>query len=241
MRSIELEKKAAAAEAKVIKIEGTIERHKKAAEKKLAIILKNNWNPTDKYQKEGTKEHDDCYWSICEYEGKLEDIKSAEKKLKAAQEILANWKTKLKEQIKKENTIATEMPEIFRQCQQELADEWTQYDIAARERMKAKRAELGYKEFRKIYKFNQEQELNKSDEEFIKSNLQSAESFIIDLYNKVKAITGDVTDWSHIRYSGKALNGLVIGKDGKAAVETIVAGGYNIQRIHYRVLVKKLK
>lgn len=241
MTRTELREKANKAAEKVVKIQGTIERHKKAAEKKAAEITAKGWNLTDKWQKQGTGEHNDCYWTLCDYEHKVEAIESAGKKLKEAQKIAENWNQKLRDQLKKENMIATEMPEIFRQCQQELADEWTAYDIKAREKMIEKKRELEYKEFRELYSYSQEEGLNRDDEQIRSSNLRDAEAFIIDLYNRVKSVTGEVTDWTGIHYSGKALNGIVVGKSGTAHVETILAGGYNIQRLHYRVLVKTIK
>lgn len=35
-----------------------------------------------------------------------------------------------------------------------------------------------------------------------------------------------------------SINGTVVGDEGKATVYSIIAGGYNIQKAHYRVLVK---
>lgn len=37
-----------------------------------------------------------------------------------------------------------------------------------------------------------------------------------------------------------SINGIAIGSEGKVEVESILAGGYNIQCLHYRVLVKPL-
>ena len=241
MTIIELKEKITAAESKVEKIEGTIEKHKKAAEKKLAIIIKNGWDQNDRWCMKDTEDYNESYWLICEYQDKLEAIKSSEKKLKEAQKIVENWKIKLLMRNQVISTISNEMPEIFNQLKDDLANEWTNHDIKIRETMIKNKSILDYKEFRNLYNYNQERVLMKSDEDFKNINLKMAEEFIIDLYNRVKIITGEVTDWSHIRYSGKALNGFITGKDGKAEVETIIAGGYNIQKMHYRVLVKKLK
>ena len=241
MKSTELKEKLKAANEKVTKIEGTIKNHHNQALKKLAEIHKRGYNENDRYCMQGTEQQHDAYWLICEYSHKLEDEQNAKRKLEDAQRIAENWEAKYKAQVKLENTIAFEMPEIFAQCKTDLADEWTKYDIESREKMIAKRMTMGYKEFRKIYKYSDEMNLSKSNEEFMKANLRDAEAFIIDLYNRVKAITGEVIDWSHIRYKGKALNGIVVGKNGKVNVETILAGGYNIQRLHYRVLVHEIK
>ena len=39
---------------------------------------------------------------------------------------------------------------------------------------------------------------------------------------------------------GPVLNGIVQGELGKVRIESILAGGYNIQKLHIRVLVKSI-
>ena len=64
-----------------------------------------------------------------------------------------------------------------------------------------------------------------------------------DFVARITKEVGEITDVSALSIGGKQgeINGIVIGKNGKARVETIMAGGYNIQCLHYRVLVKKFK
>ena len=76
-------------------------------------------------------------------------------------------------------------------------------------------------------------------------NQRDGENLILDLLKRVTKITGPVTDWSGLRVTqgnmGAVLNGIVIGEEGKARVESILAGGYAIQRLHVRTLVKEIK
>lgn len=62
------------------------------------------------------------------------------------------------------------------------------------------------------------------------------------LIARVKEIVGQITDAKRLFIGSNAeINGIIIGIKGKAKVETISAGGYNIQCFHYRVLVKEIK
>ena len=238
MNSKQLNEKVIAAKEKITKIENTLAKHEVAAQKKKAAIEAKGYS-FDRYDYTGNS-NSEAYWMICEYDDKLEAIKETNKKLADAKVVAANWVSKLANAKAFENKLTTELPEIFRTCKEELANEWTTSDLKAKECMLNKKKELDYKEFRAMYKYTQEQDLMRTEKEFRNKNLIDAETFIIDLYDRVKAITGEVTDWANIHYAGKALNGTVKGTNGIAKVETILAGGYNIQRLHMRVLVKEV-
>lgn len=60
--------------------------------------------------------------------------------------------------------------------------------------------------------------------------------------SKITKITGEnIIDSNLCIGVDGNLNGFVKGELGKCTVETIYAGGHNIQCLHYRVLVKKVK
>lgn len=62
--------------------------------------------------------------------------------------------------------------------------------------------------------------------------------FIIERTN---TIVGVITDASGLRVGNKGdLNGYIIGTKGTAKVETIGAGGYNIQCFHFRTLINQV-
>ena len=61
--------------------------------------------------------------------------------------------------------------------------------------------------------------------------------FIIERTN---AIVGQITDANELRIGDKGdLNGYILGTRGTAKVQTIGAGGYNIQCFHFRTLIHK--
>lgn len=59
-----------------------------------------------------------------------------------------------------------------------------------------------------------------------------------DLINRITEVAGEIQDASDLRMSPKGnIDGFVTGSKNKVHIETIGAGGYNIQCFHYRVLV----
>lgn len=65
---------------------------------------------------------------------------------------------------------------------------------------------------------------------------------LVDLIARINSVVGTITDASGLYVSGKGdINGIIAGTEGKAKVETITAGGYNIQCLHYRTLIHEFK
>lgn len=237
MTSAELKAKMEAAQAKVEKIKKTIERHEKGAEKKMAVLTKNGWEPDTSLYNCGKNQ--DAYWAVCEYESKLDDIKTATRKLADAEKVVQNWQAKYEKAQAQENKIETTLPEVLKEMRDQLTKIWTKADIEKRTKMHQVKSELDYKAFRKQYRYDEEESLNKTDEQFEMQNRKEAELWVWDLYNRVIAEVGEVTDFSGVHFCGKALNGFVRGTKGAVNVETIVAGGYNIQKRHLRVILHK--
>ena len=62
-----------------------------------------------------------------------------------------------------------------------------------------------------------------------------------DIIERTNEITGKITDASALSVGAKGeLNGFIIGERGTAKVETIGAGGHNIQCYHFRTLIHKI-
>lgn len=97
---------------------------------------------------------------------------------------------------------------------------------------------MNWKEVKKLSAWEQEI-MYASDSSLKRYADMAGEAFVLDLVQRTKKVVGEITDWGYLRFSDCALEGIVHGTKGTAAVFTIQAGGYNIQRRHYRVLVKR--
>lgn len=83
----------------------------------------------------------------------------------------------------------------------------------------------------------------KFDSEKLKKELeQEKKAKYDDIVNRANKICGTITDATGLYVGEKGeLNGLVIGDRGRAYIETIGAGGYNIQCFHFRTLIHERK
>lgn len=80
---------------------------------------------------------------------------------------------------------------------------------------------------------------------FIDKCTKQSLTLFTNLLNKVSAKVGNITDLSNLTTtSGNneiVLNGVVTGQNGKVKVQSILAGGHGVQRLHIRTLIKEIK
>lgn len=74
----------------------------------------------------------------------------------------------------------------------------------------------------------------------MKQNKKQAMAFVENLENKIKAITGEITDWQESTTEQSTYSYIVKGTTGSAKVTQVYAGGYNIVRLHIRNLIKAI-
>lgn len=188
----------------------------------------------------------DLYWLYADIRHLNEDIRRGGKEIEATKKTLEKYEAQLSGEIEKESIFLTEIPEVFKDLIDELVTTWDIWDHERRERLRKVFNELGSTEcFKRGYTGADYEFRYITDEKIHENNTRDAKALILDLYSRVKDITGEVTDWSDIHATQgtggfTVLNGVVIGKEGRARVESILAGGYNIQRLHVRVLVHEI-
>ena len=234
--------KVAKKENTIVKKTAQIEKKYKALEK-LGVEDPANMNVDDFRD---TENWHDIYWTYCDIKHLREDIRRGGKEIEATKKTLEKYEAQLVGEIEKESLFLKEIPEVFKSLQDELVTTWDAWDKEKRERLRKVFNELGSREaFNRGYTGADYDFRYKTDDQIHDANVRDAKTLILDLYYRVKDITGEVTDWTGIHATQgtggfTVLNGIVIGKEGRAEVESILAGGYNIQRLHVRVLVKSL-
>ena len=214
-----------------MKINTLLERIEKAEKriqaKRNTIAKKEKWIASGKYDE----------YEVAWYR---DDIKRLHSEIAETEAIIEKYEKQLAGEQEREKLFVTEVPAEMLAMQAELIARWDEYDINRRNKLKAAYQELGYSEFVKRYGYKAYQERFTTDGTIHETNEEDAKAFVIDLYIRIKDITGKVISWDEIYYNGGALNGCVTGEAGKVKVESILAGGYNIQRLHIRVLVHSI-
>jgi len=221
---------------RIEKKEAQIEKKANTINKKYDLIVK-------KQAKAEKADEQDRRWLECEIETLKDDIKRLGNEIKEAQATLEKYKKQLEGEIEKESQFMTEVPEQAKEMEKQLIEKWDESDKDRRQFYRDEAERLGYADFVKKYKYNAWEYRYESDEQIHDRNVKDARTFVLDLLNRTKAITGEIESWAYVHLTVgtngyPVLNGYVEGKEGRAMVESIYAGGYNIQRLHVRVLVK---
>ena len=130
----------------------------------------------------------------------------------------------------------------MKKLQAELVEKIIASEINYRAKMRKDEKEMEWKDFTEKYSWrDREYYMGRSEKDFremvIKDANYEAKMWVLDLVNRVEEKVGQITNWK-LWFASKALNGYVEGTKGSATIETIFAGGYNIQCLHQRVLVK---
>ena len=232
---------------RIEKAEATIAKKENTIAKKTAYIVKN----AKKLEAMGIsadakafdyRNNDEAYNLLYNIRWYKEDIERLTKEIEEKKSSLEKYYKQKSGELEKENIYKLEIPEVMHKLEAELVEKWDLYDLEKKQRLLKEYHELGYYDFIKKNRYSAYQFIHSTNEEIHKQNEADAKNMVMDLYARVKEITGEVTDWRGIELEyancGACLNGLVIGKEGRAVVESILAGGYNIQRLHIRVLVK---
>lgn len=228
------------AEETVSKREATLMKQIKREMKLRKVLIDKGLDITDSDLSFNYKDNIDLYWEICDWESSKETVENSKKVLEEKIKVLKKWKERLNDAQMKERNWNNEIPETMKTMKDELVKRWDEYDLTKQKRLGDIYKELGHDKFFIEYSYSAYQLIHKPFNEIHDNNMKAAEELIMNLYNRIYAITGDVTNWGDIYYNNGALNGVVYGKLGNVKVESILAGGYNIQRLHVRVLVHEI-
>lgn len=226
-----------------------IERKAKTIAGKTKLLDKKKKQITDAgydlSDREAARENMQIFWLFFDIENLEDDLRRLPKEIDELKKTLSNYEEQLTDVQAEGSCYADEVPECLKALERELINKWTSFDISRRDQIKNNRSQLPWKDFIKKYtKYEINDLIYKTDSDIEKNNEKDAKYFVLNLYNRIKDITGEVTDWSGVALApgtrGSAtLNGIVAGTKGRCKVESIYAEG-PVQRLHVRVLTKEL-
>ena len=242
MASVEfLNKRIAGKEQEVAKWEKKLDRIKKAQD----FNWENNPYYYSEYDLKCTLRYlDQARQALENYKKQLtqEQDKAASRTVKPILEFLENWKCRVKD------NYINSLPKYLEAREQYYTDR-EQYTTEHPDWFREKAGRAGYRElennFHRTWNWIREyvQSYDTLNLEKLEKDLnREADAKYDKLLEQVISITGQITDVSNLKVGEKGeLNGYVLGEKGKAKVQTIGAGGYNIQCFHFRTLVRKMK
>lgn len=180
------------------------------------------------------------WWEIC-WENAVNGLKV---QIAKKQEQLAKAKVldqKESQKIRKIEKLNREYPEALRHFHKELYRELSENALSVWQSLRTERYpepddySMKAQAIRKHFYMNKEEVLDETK--------TYCENLISNLYQRISEKVGNITDmdlyigqgnWKE----GDLLKGWVKGDKGECQIITIPAGGYNIQRLHVRCLVK---
>lgn len=248
MASIEfIEKRIAGKEKEIAKLEKKIGRIIKAKE--------SNWEINPYYYDEldlkyAERDLEDAKAKMEKYTADLEEatMKANSRNVTAIIEFLNYWKERTMEYYVESFDLYIEDRDAFYKIDKEYCNWFNsrarreasneERNARMQERRDAKEAFTKKWGWMMQYADRNNLDMNKLTKD-IDQEADRKYDFIIE---RTTAITGTITDASniHIGIDGE-LNGYIVGENGTAKVQTIGAGGWNIQRYHFRTLVHEMK
>ena len=213
---------------KLQKLQKTLERHVKAKAKKEALLA--------------TAAESDLWWIEGDIESLSDSIRKTSRKISETADALASAAAAKKAAEKAE----AELPEELKLFRDRLVTEWDAYDRKERDSI-LEQGEAYWRENGGSYSIYTQME-SRTDQNIHEANLKDANGLVANFLNRILKIVGKPSSFGFLYVNsgnstegGLAINGFVTGNKGIADVKSIHAGGYNIQRLHIRVLVKAYK
>lgn len=221
---------------RIEKKEDQINRKFKTMEKKKAQIIAKS-KKVSQIEDEGERR-----WLQFDIEHLEDDLRRLDREIQECSKTLEKYEMQLEKEELRDEAYIKEVPEELHKLEEELIERWDEWDIKRRDLLKRRYDELGHREWWRVYSMADRDLMYSTDTEIHENNVKDSKYFVLDLLNRVKAITGNITEWGDVHLDQgnqfPLLTGWVRGDEGSAKVETILAGGHNIQRLHIRTLVK---
>lgn len=197
-----------------------------------------DWDTYDDYDLERTRrELADAQKGLEEYREKLEQEKqkASKRDIKALVDFLADWREKTLEWYSQEFEKYLDEKKLYHAKVDAI---WKGDNTYSPEKMKQERKLRNEYNSRWAHVMAYDH-LDKLDtERLVKDIARESDRKYDTIVLKVEEYAGNITDAGglYIGYDSN-INGVIRGDKGTVNVNTIGAGGYNIQRYHFRVLV----